>query len=217
MAVNFPRDDQHLTFAGRTGSGKTWGAVDMLSRRLHMPWFVIDHKRDSTLASLRMRPIGLSPLSLPREPGLYHIAPDRKGDIDRGALEELLSRIFNRGRIGVYVDEGHLMGFSPMIRRILVAGRDKKVPLMWVSQRAQSIDPFIWSQSTFYRAYALQTPNDIRRFNDNFPEPYYAPPKYQSHYWDGEAGVQYRLQPARPISETIDFIDRQLGKRYTVV
>jgi hypothetical protein len=213
----FPRLDQHVVLAGRTGTGKTTGAIDMLSRRLQIPWLIFDHKRDSGLRKLSLRTLAIDPLMLPREPGLYHIAPDRHGDIDRGKTEELLARVFKRGRFGVYIDEGHLMGFSPMIRRILVAGRDKLVPLMWNSQRAQSIDPFIWSQASFFRSYALQTPNDVKRFNENFPKRYTTPPRLHSHYWDGETGEQFLLAPARPIEASISHIDAVLGKVYNRV
>src|ERR1700722_4598784 len=74
---SLPRLDQHLAMAGMQGSGKTTGAIDMLSRRLQIPWLVIDHKKDSGLAKLPLRRIALNPLTLPREPGMYHIAPDR--------------------------------------------------------------------------------------------------------------------------------------------
>ena len=208
-----PKLDQHVAIAGMTGSGKSWAALDMLSRRGEIPWLVIDHKGDSSIKKLGLPELSLGAMILPRD-GFWHVKPDRNGDIDRGALENLLQRIFNRGRFGVYVDEGHLMGFSPMIRKILVAGRDRKVPCMWVSQRAQSIDPFVWSQSTYYRAFKLQTVNDIKRFNENFMRRYFEPPDLHSHYFDGSQGKQFILEPSAPLSETINRIDAQVGKAY---
>lgn len=216
MLPSRPKIDQHVTAAGMQGSGKTWAMLDMLSRRGQIPWLVIDHKRDSSIKKLNLPPLSLAPIMLPTS-GFWHIAPNRHGDIDREGLENLLHRVFTKGKFGVYVDEGHLMGFSPMIRKILVAGRDKKVPLMWISQRAQSIDPFIWSQCNFYRAFKLQTPNDRKRFNENFMFPYEELPKFHSHYFDGEQGAQFELGPAAPLEETINRIDQCAGTVYRAI
>lgn len=218
MRPTFPGLDQHIAIAGMPGSGKTVAAIDMLSRRLTIPWLIVDHKQDETLARLPSDRLAVDARILPDRPGLYHVKPKWGGD-EAEKLEDLLERIFRRNgdkptRFGVYVDEGHLMGKSPMVQKIMVAGRSKIMPLMWISQRAQQIDPFIWSQSTFYRAFRLQTPNDRKRFNENFLEQYYEPDRFHSHYFDGVRGAQFYLAPASPIETSINRIDSAFAKVY---
>lgn len=209
---HFPDTTEHLAIAGRTGTGKTVAALDMLSRRLEIPWIVIDHKRDSSIKRLSLPDMSLTPKLLPVE-GLHHVKPAMTA-IDKQKLETLLERVFKKGSIGVYVDEGHLMGMSDAIRNIMVAGRDRHVPMMWISQRATFIDPFIWSQSSFYRVFRLQTKNDIKRFEENFPSRWTDPANYHSHYYDGRDGRQYYLGPCGPLEDSINRIDARFRKSY---
>lgn len=217
--ADFPDYDQHTVAAGKSGSGKSWAMLNMLARRLDIPWLIIDNKKDSNIAKLRLEKIPLNPLIIPTDNRPYLVQPSmgKKAASDRQEVEDFLFRIFDRRgnkptRYGVYVDEGHLFGFSPAIRQILVAGRDKQMPLMYTSQRATGIDPFIWGQSTFLRAFKLQTTLDIKRFNENFPQKYTALPDYWSHYYDGNN--QYQLGPSGDLNETIRLIDRATGPKY---
>jgi type IV secretory pathway VirB4 component len=54
MTIRFPDNTQHMALAGRTGSGKTYAALEMLSVRDmdEMPWVIIDHKRDENIKAL---------------------------------------------------------------------------------------------------------------------------------------------------------------------
>lgn len=205
----FPKPDQHVAIAGMTGSGKTVGALNMMVHRLNnnpeIPWVVIDHKRDPNLAKLPAEKMSVSQRFLPGK-GLFIIRPSIRGT-DKPELEALLERMFKAGKWGIFVDEGHLMGKSPAINDILVAGRAKRVVVMWCSQRAQNIDPFVWSQSTFYRVYQLQTGLDVKRFNENFPVRYFEPQPYHSHYYDGTQRKVFYLGPSPDLRETISLLD----------
>ena len=210
MAIRFPDETQHMALAGRTGSGKTVAALEMLSLRdMHsMPWVVIDHKRDENIKELPADTLNVNSMILPTR-GLHVIYADMNAS-SRQDIEHFLERAFKRGKVGVYVDEGHLLGHSDAIRNILVAGRSKKVPLMWTSQRAHWIDPFIWSQSSFYRVFQLQTVHDIKRFNENFPIKWKPPEEYHSYYYDVSKGAVAYLKPANPIEVTLNRLDGAL-------
>lgn len=220
-APSFPDLTEHIAFAGRTGSGKTIGAIDMLSRRIQptavtkgrpFPWVIIDQKRDENLASLPHDRLGVSAKILP-DTGLHIVRPKLDGS-DKQDVEDLLRRIFERKRCGLFMDEGHLHGVSPAIRMFMVAGRARHCPVMWLSQRAAQIDPFIWSQCTYYRCYALQGPNDQRRFYENYGFKYEDPEKYYSYYYDGNLGRTFLLQPSSSIDVSRELFKATLLKRF---
>lgn len=212
----FPSNSQHVAAAGMNGSGKTWAMLDMLSYRdLHdMAWIVVDNKRDSALKQLPAEQI--SPRSLIPRHGLHILRP-RLDQKDKDDIEGFLQRIFRHGKIGVYVDEGHLFGFSPMVRTILVAGRDRQVPLMWTSQKANWIDPFVWSQSKFYRVFTLQTAKDIKAVQDNWPGKFRMPDPFHSWYYDGTNNTTHYLAPSDPLDKSVERLDAQLRHVYRMI
>lgn len=219
-----PALTEHVAIAGRTGTGKTYGAIDMLSRRVGpspvtrgrpFPWVIIDPKRDEQLARIPHEKLSPTARILP-DSGVHIVRPKLDGS-QKQDVEELLIRIFERKRCGIYMDEGHLHGLSKSIRMFLVAGRSRYCPVMWISQRASQIDPFIWSQSTYYRCYALQGPNDHRRFYENYGFKYEDPETYHSYYYDGNLGKTFYLAPASPIDESLQRFNAQLVKRFTPI
>jgi DNA helicase HerA-like ATPase len=216
-APRLPNDTEHVAIAGRTGSGKTVGALNMLSMRNmdDMAWIIIDHKRDEQIAKLPAEKLNPNTRFLPSS-GL-HVIHTEINKNSREEIEGFLERAFQRGKIGIYVDEGHLLGPSDAIRTILVAGRSKRVPLMWTSQRAQHIDPFIWSQATFYRVFDLQSPLDIKRFNENFPIRWKKPERYHSWYYDVAEGKVFIMQPSEPMGVTENRLDLKLRKQFKAV
>lgn len=173
-----------------------------------MAWILIDHKGDDNIKLLPAEKLSTRPLFLPKN-GLHVVRP-KMGREHRQDLEELLERIFKHGKIGVYVDEGHLLGPSDAVRTILVAGRSKKVPLMWTSQKANWIDSFVWSQSTFYRVFKLQTARDVKAVQDNWPTRFEMPRDYRSRYFDGTTGNTFHLAPSDPIDRTVEKLDAKL-------
>lgn len=192
-----------------TGSGKTVGALSMLAVRMknnpEIPWVIIDHKRDPNIKKLPAERLSVGARFLPSR-GLYVVQPNIRGN-DRAELEGMLERMFKAKNWGVFVDEGHLMGKSPAINDILVAGRANRVVVMFCAQRAQNIDPFVWSQSTFYRVYQLQTGLDVKRFNENFPVKYFEPEEHHSHYYDGTQRKVFYLGPSPDLPEIIKMLD----------
>lgn len=212
-----PDDTQHIAIAGRTGSGKTVAGLSMLANRDFdkMAWVVIDHKRDEHIKELPAEKLNPNTMFMPQR-GLYVLHADISKQ-NREEIEGFLDRAFNRGKIGIYVDEGHLLGASHAIRNILVAGRSKRVPLIWTSQRAHWIDPFIWSQASFYRVFDLQSPLDIKRFNENFPIRWKKPDPFHSWYYDVSAGKTSYLAPSRPIEDTVASLHDRLTTQFRAV
>lgn len=202
--VDLPNDTQHIAIAGMTGSGKTWGALEMLSMRDFdkQAWIIIDHKRDENILKLPAERINPNTMILPKS-GLYLVLAEMN-EKSRAEIEALMKRCFERGGIGFYVDEGHLMPkYSEAVRTIMVAGRSRRVPMMWTSQRAHHIDTFIWAQSLFYRCFTLQGPPDIKRFNEHFPRKYIQPEEFHSYYFDIAKNKMSYLHPSAHFDVTL--------------
>jgi len=180
-----------------------------------MPWFVIDHKGDENIARLPAEPFNVDSMFLPTR-GLHHIKA-KFTESYRDKLEAFLMRAFQRGKAGIYVDEGHLLGPSEAVRIIMVAGRSKHVPMMWTSQKAAWIDPFIWSQAHFYRVFQLQTKLDTKRFEENFPIRWSAPEEYHSYYYDVAKGKVIYLKPSGLIERTLERLDGKLKTLYRAI
>jgi hypothetical protein len=221
LTPTFPALTEHVAIAGRTGTGKTVAAMDMLSRRvgptkitkgLPFPWVIIDQKQDEKLGMIPHERMSVNARILP-DSGVHLVRPKLDGS-DKGAVEDLLRRIFERKKCGVYVDEGHLHGVSPAIRMFMIAGRSRYCPIMWTSQRASLIDPFIWGQSTYYRCLALHGPHDHKRFYENYGFKYEEPEKFYSYYYDGNQGETFYLEPASPIDESLARFNSALVKRF---
>lgn len=215
--IRTPGPSEHIAIAGRTGSGKTFAALEMLSLRDmdNMAWFVIDHKRDDSIKALNLEPFNPSNPFLPRR-GLFHVKANIRESF-RDVLERFMVRGFERGKVGFYVDEGHLLGPSEAVRMIMVAGRSKHVPMMWTSQKASWIDPFIWSQAHYYRVFQLQTKLDTKRFEENFPIKWASPEEFHSYYYDVARGKVHYLKPSGLIDQTAERLDTKLRTLYRAI
>jgi hypothetical protein len=217
LTPRLPNGEQHIAIAGMTGSGKTEAALSMLGLRDfgEQPWLIVDHKRDDKIAKIPAETLNLNTRFLPSR-GLFVTRPSFNGK-DKEDLDDLLGRIFRKGNFGIYVDEGHLMGRLQSMQEIMVAGRSRRVCCMWISQRASHIDPFIWSQSTFYRVFRLQTALDKKRFNENFPIKWFDPEPFHSHYFDGTQGHTFYLGPSPRLDETLKRIDVTTMSEYKTI
>lgn len=212
-----PSDTHHVAIAGRTGSGKTVAALEMLSKRdfTKQAWIIVDHKGDDNIAKLPAERLAVNSRFLPQS-GLHIVRPTI-AKASREALDDLLTKIREKGNIGVYIDEGHLVGASEPLRHLLVAGRQHKTPVMFTSQRAAHIDTFVWSQASFYRVFALQTAADIKRFNENFPIKFRNLPEFHSHYYDVAKGKIFHLSASQPLSATLQTFDNKLLHAYRMI
>jgi hypothetical protein len=168
--IRFPDDTQRLVIIGRTGTGKTLAALWHLSARsyLDMPWIIFDYKRDKALAALEADELALSAKTAPSKPGLYivHPIPER----DDAAVERLLWEIWSKGDVGIYVDEGYMIGASSeALRAILTQGRSKNIPVILLSQRPVWLTRFAWSEADFFQVFQLNSKDDIRSVRNFVP------------------------------------------------
>ena len=157
--MRLPNDTERHMIIGRTGSGKTQLGVWELSLRSYnaMPWIAFNSKGDRLIDA-----IGAPEISVHKKPpskeGLYVCKPLPNED---KALEQFLWRCWAQEGVGIYVDEGYLMGRNnAAFRALLTQGRSKLCPMIILSQRPVYMDRFVWSESEFFSVFHLQNRND---------------------------------------------------------
>ena len=182
--MRLPDNSQRLAVMGRTGSGKTQAALWHLSERGfdRMPWVIYNFKRDPLIAS--MPGFQEMPLDdLPIEPGVYVVNPLPS---DSEAVEAQLWAIWERGEIGVYVDEGYMMGRdNEPFNALLTQGRSKTIPMIILTQRPAWITRFVYSESDFYQVFHLNDRRDrktVQEFISGDLESRL--PEFYSYYYD---------------------------------
>lgn len=157
--MRLPNDTERHAILGRTGSGKTQFGMWSLSLRSYnaMPWIMFNTKGDKLIDE-----IGAQEISIYKKPptkeGLYVARPLPS---EAKQLEQFLMWCWAQEYIGLYHDEGYLLGRNNNAYRLLLTqGRSKVIPMITLSQRPVYMDRFLWSESEFFSVFHLQNAND---------------------------------------------------------
>jgi len=215
--INRPSDSQHISIIGANGSGKTQAAQWHLSQRnfhLH-PWIIYNFKRDETIDSIPGA-LDLDLDEMPDSPGIY-IAHPLPAESD--AVEKQMEEIWERGNIGVYVDEGYMIGRNNQsFRALLTQGRSKRIPVITLSQRPVWMDQFVFTESQFYQVFRLQHKKDRRTVEEFIPADLDKKlPAYHSYYYDVSADKLTILGPVPPLNVIHSTFERRLARRRKAV
>lgn len=204
-----PRLDHRLAIMGRNGSGKTQAAAWFLSHASFdkQPYVIIDYKWDQLLNSIpRLEEIQVTS-RIPKAPGLYIVHPLPMQETE---VEELLWRIWERERIGIYVDEAHMLPDKGAFRSLLTQGRSKRIPMITLAQRPAWINRFNFSEANFYCIFHLNDRRDHKTVEQFVPVDLTRPlPQYHSWYHDVDKYQTYLLKPVPSRDMILDrFNDR---------
>lgn len=163
MSISLPRYDKRTTIIGSTGSGKTQLAVWLLSSRDFnvRPWIIFDFKGDSLIEEIER--LGGKEISIygpvPTKPGIYIVRPIPQKD-DK-AVENFLWGIWQQTNVGVYVDEGYMLGNrNPALNACLTQGRSKHIEMMILSQRPVWMSKFVFSEANYFAVMNLTLEDD---------------------------------------------------------
>ena len=215
MALVLPNDSQRITIIGKTGSGKTVAALWLLSQRSidRRPWIIFDFKLDPTLASLPgVKEIGLAskPAALPKHPGVYIVRP-KPSDIE--AVEQMMWAIWERERVGLYVDEGYMIpARSHAFQAILTQGRSKRIPVIMLTQRPAWVTRFAFSEADYIQLFQLTDYRDTKIVKNFMPLPIEEtlPAPYYSWWYDSPRNFKAVLQPVSDPDIILDTFKRRL-------
>lgn len=161
--VRLPKYDDRTAVIGSTGSGKTQFAVWLLSNRdlNARPWIIFDFKGDDLIAQIGAIEISIFG-GIPKQPGLYVVRPIP--ELHDDAVKDFLWKIWRRENVGIYIDEGYMLGTrNPALNACLTQGRSKHIEMIVLSQRPVWMSKFVFSESTFFAIFNL-TLEDDRKF-----------------------------------------------------
>jgi hypothetical protein len=216
--MNSPGDTDRISIVGTTGSGKTVAGLYHLSRRAvdSKTWIIYDFKRDDLINGIpSFQHIDLSS-KLPERPGVYVVHPHPGGE---DAVEDHMLRIWKEEDIGVYVDEGYMVGQrSPAFRALLTQGRSKHIPMIVLSQRPVYMDRFVFTESQYFQVFRLQHEDDIKTTEKFIPRDLSVRlPTYHSYYYDAVNDSLIVLKPAPDYDAIRDTFETKLYKMRKVI
>lgn len=179
MSIRLPTKHDRLIIVGKTGSGKTLAGLWHLSvADRSIPWVIIDYKKDASIASLNPEPLDLRTM----EPGkLYRIAPI----VNDPNIEGLLWQLWERGNVGIFIDESYMLPNGDAINAILTQGRSKCVPVIALTQRPVFVPRFFFSEADFFQTFWLNDARDRKTVTSFQPDEVdQRLAAYNSYYYD---------------------------------
>lgn len=198
-----PTSSQRTTIVGRTGSGKTYFGVWLLSHQNfeHMPWYMFDYKGDNLLGSIPFVKNASVYHPPPQEPGLYRIQPHPS---DKVAVENFLEQIWEQENAGLYIDEGYMIEKdSDAFNAILTQGRSKNIPVICLTQRPAWVSRFVFSEADYFAVFHLNDKRDQKTVEYFFPTSIEERlDDYHSRWYDVGQDKIFRMSPV-PDSNTM--------------
>lgn len=208
MAHGFrlPGGDSRTTVIGATGSGKTTCGLWLLSRQRfdRRPWLIIDFKSEPVFDAVGFPPIEEWSLSSrpPRQKGLYLVSPLPNQDEQ---LEAFLWRVFERGNLGLYIDEAALMPAGGAFQALLQQGRSKRVPVISCTQRPVSVARPVFSEASYYCVYRLADKRDYKTVEGFVPDDLSLPLRpYHWRWYDVAHNTLLTMAPVPPPGQAAD-------------
>ena len=207
MNFKLPTVHSRTSICGMTGSGKTQFALWLFSFSEFdkRPYVIVDFKRDSLIAQLpSVRELTLK--QIPKQPGLYVLRPRPDQDAEVSAW---LWKIWERGNIGLWFDEGYMLKNDRALNAILTQGRSLKIPCMILTQRPTYCSRFVFSEANFFAVFHLNDKRDydiIRGFtpSNQVFDFSTALPQYSARWYDVSQRYSAIIAPVESDGELLE-------------
>ncbi len=222
-----PSDSDRTIVFGRTGSGKTVGALHHLSGSSFdlKPWIIFDYKGDKLIRGIQdagAREIDVRKKP-PTKPGLYVVRPDVQ---EPAITNDFLLNVWRQEETGLFFDEGFMVPQNRPYKafdHIMTQGRSKNIPVIACYQRPAWLSQFATSQADYFRVYHLHKPEDRAKANEYMGEAKgpkgeligvnYRLPDHYSLWYDVGNDQATVLRPSPPPEAVLGAFEQRLGKR----
>lgn len=213
--IELPGPDDRTLIIGRTGSGKTYFGLWLLSEVYQEGdrWIVIDYKREHQIAQIpyaKYIDIG----TVPTEPGIFIVQPFPEQDDE---MSSYLMQIWDAENIGLYIDEGVMLAKNNALDTILIQGRSKQIPVIMLSQRPVGISRYAFSESQYFVVFPSHDKRErktISEFTNLFSNDEDLDdillPRFHSYYYDVANRKHEKLSPVPSLEKILATFERKL-------
>src|ERR1700733_9211004 len=191
-SITLPGVEDRTLIIGRTGSGKTWFGLWLLSKMPidSMRWFIVCFY------------------------GVFVVRPFPTQETE---MEEYFMQIWDAEGIGLYIDEGVMVANNAALDAILIQGRSKQIPVIMLSQRPVGISRFAFSESQYFVVFPNHDKRErktISEFTPIFPTSASLDeimlPRYHSYYYEVTGNRVTKLAPVPDITTILATFERKL-------
>ena len=208
--IRLPGASDRTTIIGPTGSGKTHAAIWHLSHAnfTSKPWVVIDPKREELISQIDGAQY-IDYNEIPKYPGIYVVNPIPS---DAPMVDQMLTNIWDRENIGVWIDEGLMFGTGDGVDAVLTQGRSKHIPVIMLVQRPVFVSRFAVSEATFIHYFGLVDKRDrltVSSFAEKLPVNLELE-RFHSFYYDVPRRKNYHFSPLPESNKILDTINSRL-------
>jgi hypothetical protein len=207
-----------LTMVGKTGSGKSYAAMWHLANQplASKTWIIVNPKRTKMYYEIDAIEEMEIDEKIPRHGGLYMVCPVPGDDLDK-----FFFNVWEKENTGLLLDEAGMCGFGRGFMAVLTQGREKKIPMISLTQRPVRVHRYVFSEAQFFQVFWMTDQRDkttIREFFPSMPENFRGErlPKFWSWYYDYDNELTYALHPVPDIEESVGRIDDKLKRRQIV-
>jgi hypothetical protein len=215
-----PKISEHAAIIGATGSGKTQHGAWVLSNAPfdRIPYVILNFKTDALLSSID-RAKQITYADLPKVPGVYILNPEPWSESSGNSeLETWLRKVWERGGIGLFVDEAYMMPRDKAYPAILTQGRSRRVPTINLMQRPVWVPRFVFSEASFFTVFRLSVRDDQKKVEEILPQGSILPvPEFFSIWYNVKKNVVQYLRPTETADEILDRFEFRLKPRRTVL
>lgn len=220
---NLPNTSSRTVLIGRTGTGKTVAGLWHLSNQnLEKPWLIYNFKGDEHIESIeKATEVDLNFVPGKRDRGLFVVSPtpyDLEGTAkERSRVDKQLLKLWERGNVGIFIDETYVLGDSKALVMCLTQGRSLRIPMILNTQRPVWITRFAFSEASFIQVFDLNDDRDIQtvesfvplRWDEEIPLQ-----KHQSWYYEIASNKLFRFNPVPNMDEIRKTFDEKLHNKW---
>ena len=223
--IRLPNNSHRTTIVGRTGTGKTIAGLWHISNYdlENFPWIVFNFKGDEHIDSIeKARHLDdFDYVPKRKETGIFVLHPlpmdaERPSAKEKSKVENYIWKLWERGNIGIFCDEGYMMNDNKAYITSLTQGRSLRIPIITCAQRPAWITRFAFSEADFIQCFHLNDQDDQKRvtgFTNLEYDDIETLGEHQSRWFDVGKNESYLFNPVPDMDRIREIFDEKLQSK----